>query len=181
MPSTKRCCAGLAVKPDAEFASEALLPPGMAPQRELAAVVSSVAKKDATIAAVGDGDPLANYRKVASSIAWSPSRNLLMYMFMMWMTGSQLNVYTIFILQPLIMGPVTAIATMSKQFEVVADVGLNLTPFRLTYLFFVSLGFCLVAYKMYQLGLLPVTSADWITLLPQHVPPQRIWPAGGFI
>ncbi len=36
MPSTKRCCAGLAVKPDAEFASEALLPPGMAPQRELA-------------------------------------------------------------------------------------------------------------------------------------------------
>ena len=67
------------------------------------------------------------------------------------------------------------------EFEVVADVGLNLTPFRLTYLFFVSLGFCLVAYKMYQLGLLPVTSADWITLLPQHVPPQRIWPAGGFI
>lgn len=38
-----------------------------------------------------------------------------MYMFMMWMTGSQLNVYTIFILQPLIMGPVTAIATMSKR------------------------------------------------------------------
>jgi len=38
-----------------------------------------------------------------------------MYMFMAWMTGSQLNVYTIFILQPLIMGPFTALMTMDKR------------------------------------------------------------------
>ena len=87
---------------------------------------------------------------------------------------------------PALPGPVQparslrALTLSFAEFEPVASVGLDLTRFRVIYLFFSALGFAIVAYKMYQLGLLPVTSADWVSLLPTHEPAHRAWAAASF-
>ena len=54
-------------------------------------------------------------RLLCAQIAWSPSRNLFMYALMIWLTGSELNVYTIFILQPLLSGPLTQLMGMKQR------------------------------------------------------------------
>ena len=57
------------------------------------------------------------------------------------------------------------------------DIGLALTPYKSIYLTFVVLGFGMVLFKLYQLGLLPVTSADWVGLIPVQQMAERAWSA----
>jgi hypothetical protein len=70
---------------------------------------------------------------------------------------------------------------VAAEFAPVEGVGLDLTKYRVIYTFFVMVGFAMVGYKMYQLGLLPITSADWTSLIPPFDPASRTWGSHAFV
>jgi hypothetical protein len=51
-------------------------------------------------------------------------------------------------------------------FASVSNVGINLTIPKLIYLGLNGIGCAFLLYKVRSMGLLPITSSDWISLLP---------------
>jgi len=101
----------------------------------------------------------AKKQKMAMSIATKPAQQIFMQAFMMYMSGSQLNMFSINVTSMAILSPLTAIFTMDKTFASFSDVDLS-TPkliFLALNLAFLGVGL----YKMSSMRLLPTTSADW--------------------
>ena len=83
--------------------------------------------------------------------------------FMMYMSGSQLNIFSISTTTSAIMSPVTNILSINKSFAHLADPNseVNLTTPKLLYLVLNMVWLAIGLYKMSSMRLLPTTSADW--------------------
>ncbi len=69
-----------------------------------------------------------------------------------------------------LMGPVKALAGISQYFaKFEKEEGLDLTNPKLIYAAVQCVGLAMALYKCSTLGLLPLTSADWTTLIPIKV------------
>lgn len=95
----------------------------------------------------------------ALAIATGPGKQLLMNAFMMYMSGSQLNIFSISITSSAIMSPLTALFTMSRTFGPLENVDLQMP--KLIFVALNLLWFAIGMYKMSSMSLLPTTSADW--------------------
>jgi len=101
----------------------------------------------------------AKKKSKAMSVAMGPGKQILMNAFMMYMSGSQLNIFSISITSSAILSPLTAVFSMSRTFRSLDGVDLQLPK-----LIFVALNlvwFGMGMYKMSSMRLLPTTSADW--------------------
>ena len=95
----------------------------------------------------------------AMSIAVKPGQQILMNAFMMYMSGSQLNIFSISVTSSAILSPLAGIFGMQQQFGALQDVDLTMPK-----LLFVALNLVWLAvglYKMSSMRLLPTTSADF--------------------
>lgn len=92
-----------------------------------------------------------------------------MFLFMFWMTGSYLSIYTIMFTVQMVSGPFAAIFNVNKAFEPFEFKGLNLTLPKLLFIGCncVSIGFAL--YKFSNMGIIPVQPADWAGLFHDKV------------
>eukprot|EP00977_Amphora_coffeiformis_P010409 scaffold2433_cov159-Amphora_coffeaeformis.AAC.6 len=81
--------------------------------------------------------------------------------FMLYMSGSQLNIFSINTTTSAIMTPLTSIAAINKTFAHLADPNSNLTTPKLLFLVVNLLWLGMGLYKMSSMRLLPTTSADW--------------------
>jgi ER membrane protein complex subunit 4 len=98
-------------------------------------------------------------QKLAMSIAMKPGQQILMQAFMLWMSGSQLNMFSINVTSMAIITPLAAIFTMDQTFGNLRDVDLKVPKLLYTALNLAFLGVGL--YKMSSMRLLPTTAADW--------------------
>jgi hypothetical protein len=112
---------------------------------------SSVAQQDALTA---------KRKSKAMAIAMKPGQQILMNAFMMYMSGSQLNIFSINICSSAIMSPLTNIFAINQQFSALQKVDLTTAKMIFLALNLVWLGIGL--YKMSTMRLLPTTSADFI-------------------
>lgn len=101
----------------------------------------------------------AKQKQHAMSIAIRPGQQILMNAFMMYMSGSQLNIFSISITSMAILGPCSAILSLNQPFAALQAVDLQLP--KLIYLAMNLAWLCLGLYKMAGMRLLPTTSADW--------------------
>jgi hypothetical protein len=95
----------------------------------------------------------------AMSIAGSPVQQIAMNAFMMYMSGSQLNMFSITIMSSAILSPLTALFHIQPTFAALQAIDLQIPK-----LVFVGLNLVWLAlglYKMAGMRLLPTTSADW--------------------
>ena len=95
----------------------------------------------------------------AMSVASAPGKQILMNAFMMYMSGNQLNIFSISITSSAILSPLTSLFSVSKTFRQLDGVDLQLPK-----LIFIGLNLVWFAMGMYKMGsmkLLPTTSADW--------------------
>jgi len=103
--------------------------------------------------------------KKAWEVAKSPSKSIFMNLFMAWMSGTSLNIFSIMITLYSFINPVKAILGTQAIFSRFEDPAHNLILAKLIYiainLFMVSVAI----YKCWVLGLLPVTISDWVSLL----------------
>jgi hypothetical protein len=85
----------------------------------------------------------------------------------MWMTGGGLHIFSIMIVGMAVIQPLQSLMAVNTYFAPVEDASgqLDLTEAKLMYIACCLAGLGVALYKMNSMGLLPVTSADWISLL----------------
>lgn len=120
----------------------------------LGAAGSRSASKDAQI--------IAQRKKAkAMSIAMSPGRQIAMNGFMMYMSGKNLNIFSISICSMAILSPLKGIFGISKTFKPFEDPSVDLQMAKLIHIALNLAWLCIGLYKMATMRLLPTTSADW--------------------
>lgn len=103
----------------------------------------------------------AKLHKKAMAIATKPGQQILMNSFMLWMSGKNLNIFSISVTSMAILSPIQGILSLEKTFgpmdEQNADVQVPKLVFVALNLVWLGVGL----YKMSSMRLLPTTSADW--------------------
>jgi len=134
-------------------------PPGMKSLRQHETTLKSVGGS-APVKTVAQQTALtAKKQKMAMAVAMKPGQQIMMQSFMMWMSGSQLNMFSINVTTMAILSPLSAIFSMDTVFRPFGDADLQMP--KLIYLA-LNLAFLGVGlYKMSSMRLLPTTSADF--------------------
>lgn len=99
----------------------------------------------------------------AMGLATSPGKSVLMNSFMMYMSGSNLNMWSISVTSMSIISPIRSILGVNSQFAKFEDSS-GKVDLQMPKLIFVVLNLVWLAvglYKMSKMRLLPTTSADW--------------------
>jgi ER membrane protein complex subunit 4 len=106
----------------------------------------------------------------AWALAKSPSSQIFMQLMMMWMSGSAVNIFSIMITFFMLMNPLKAIFGASRAFAPFEVPGVSLMQQKMLYvgINLVVSGFGI--YKLWVMGLLPNTDADWVYSLPVKSP-----------
>lgn len=87
-----------------------------------------------------------------------------MFMFIFWMTGSSLSIYTIMFTVQFATTPFKAIFNSGAAFEPFEFKGLSLVLPKLIYIACNCVTIAMAAYKFGNMGILPVLPADWAGL-----------------
>lgn len=104
----------------------------------------------------------AKKRAKAMSLATKPGQQIMMNAFMMYMSGKNLNIFSISITSMAILSPIKSIFTLEKTFASLG--GDDASNLQMPKLVFIALNLVWLAvglYKMSNMRLLPTTSADW--------------------
>jgi ER membrane protein complex subunit 4 len=105
-------------------------------------------------------------QKEAMSMAYSPAKNIFTTGLMLWMSGSSIQIFSIYSTGMALVNPVTAMAKAPSMFKKFESEGVDVT---VPLLIFVGLQLALLGialWKCNSMGLLPMTSADWISAIP---------------
>jgi hypothetical protein len=112
---------------------------------------------------------LAAKSRQLSALAYSPGKSLLTTGFMLYMSGTTVQIFSIMMLGMALVNPCKAIATVSETFKPYEkEEGLSLYIPKLTFLALQVLSLGVAVYKCSTMGLLPLTSADWVSYLPER-------------
>lgn len=113
---------------------------------------------------------LAAKQRHVMNIAFSPGKKLLTTAFMLWMSGSSIQIFSIMMTGMALINPLKALASINEPFKAFAkEEGVNLRNPMLIYAGFQILALIVALYKCSMMGLLPLTSADWIDYLPKVI------------
>mmetsp|Transcript_23243 Transcript_23243/g.35918 ORF Transcript_23243/g.35918 Transcript_23243/m.35918 type:complete len:193 (+) Transcript_23243:62-640(+) len=99
----------------------------------------------------------------AFSIALSPGKQIAMNAFMLYMSGRNLNIFSISILSSAILSPVRGIMSVSNAFRSCEDPDgkIDLTSSKALFILMNLAWLGVGLYKMATMKLIPLTSADW--------------------
>lgn len=110
--------------------------------------------------------------KRALEMAMRPGQNLIMTGLMLWMSGGGLHIFSIMIVGMALWTPIKGLMTTNSYFSSLlvgetetSATKLDLTKPKLIYIAMNLAGLGVALYKCYGMGLLPLSSADWISLL----------------
>lgn len=106
--------------------------------------------------------------KQVMAMAAAPLKNVLSTAFMLWMSGSSIQIFSIMMTGMALINPIKAIFGTNNAFkEYEKEEGIDLRVPKLTYVGIQLLALGVALYKCSTMGLLPLTSADWIEYLPK--------------
>jgi len=115
--------------------------------------------------------------KGAWDAAKSPSKNIPMTLFMLWMIGNSVHIFSLLVTVYSLINPVTAILQLKTVFEKYEG-NESLILQKLVYILLNLLIISFAVYKCWSLGLLP-TASDWAAFL--SVKQMQEFSAGGLI
>ena len=104
--------------------------------------------------------------KQAMALALSPGKSILTTAFMLYMSGTSIQIFSIMSTGMALLNPLKAVASTEATFRKFEGADLNLPK-----LVFIALNLAQVAVALYncsRMGLLPVTSADWLSYIPDR-------------
>jgi len=103
-------------------------------------------------------------QKMVDDLAKSPGMNIFMNAFMMYMTGGGMNIFSLFFIAMSLKTPISSIIGMNQQFLPFAgEIDLFVPKLKFLVLNLVSLSVSL--WKLWSIGLLPVSPAEWSHLI----------------
>mmetsp|Transcript_4771 Transcript_4771/g.5517 ORF Transcript_4771/g.5517 Transcript_4771/m.5517 type:complete len:165 (-) Transcript_4771:1022-1516(-) len=107
------------------------------------------------------------------NVARAPGKQLLMTGFMLWMSGSSMNIFSIMMTGMALWNPIKTLFSMHQTFERFADLPTQLVmQAKFTFLVLNGVGLAMGIYKLGNMGLLPLYSADWISMLEVKTPAE---------
>ena len=126
--------------------------------------VAAAERKRSSPSTTGASDPnqaaiLAKRQAQAMQLATKPGQQVLMNAFMMYMSGSTLNIFSISTTSMAILTPVTSIFKLESVFGNLEEVDTQMA--KLIYVGLNLLWLAIGMYKMSSMRLLPTTSADF--------------------
>ena len=102
----------------------------------------------------------------AMEMGIAPGKNIFMQGFMMWMSGSSINIFSIMITGMAFINPVKSILAIDDTFKRFAhDPAVDLTLPKLAFVGCNCGMIALALWKLNTMGLLPITAADWTSFL----------------
>ena len=104
----------------------------------------------------------------AWEFAKSPMSQLPMFLFIFWMTGSSLSIYTIMFTVQFATAPVKAIFNVMESFKQFETKGLSLVLPKLLFIACNCVTIGLAAYKFGNMGILPILPTDWAGLFTER-------------
>ena len=103
--------------------------------------------------------------KQAWNLAKSPMGSVAQTMFMFWMSGSSVSIFTIMITVQFLTSPLMAISNVNAVFTPFVHKDINLLLPKLAYIA-LNIGlFIMALWKLSVLGVIPVTPYDWISVV----------------
>ena len=113
---------------------------------------------------------LAAKQRQVMNIAYGPGKGLLTTGFMLWMSGSSIQIFSIMMTGMALLNPLKALFALNEPFKnFEKEEGLDLKMPKLIFAGLQVLALGVALYKCSTMGLLPLTSADWISYLPKVV------------
>eukprot|EP01108_Squamamoeba_japonica_P009202 TRINITY_DN8499_c0_g1_i1.p1 TRINITY_DN8499_c0_g1~~TRINITY_DN8499_c0_g1_i1.p1 ORF type:complete len:180 (-),score=45.01 TRINITY_DN8499_c0_g1_i1:49-567(-) len=106
--------------------------------------------------------------------AQSPSKSIFMNMFMAWMSGSSIGIFSIMIMGYMLYGPLMAAIGVNSTFRAYEDPGVSLLLPKLTFVALNAVVFCIGLYKAHTLNLIEVSDADWAIYVQPAMPTDQI-------
>ncbi|KAL7753493.1 hypothetical protein RI367_001268 [Sorochytrium milnesiophthora] len=101
--------------------------------------------------------------KKAWDLANASAKQIPMNMFMSWMSGSSLQIFTIMIMVMMFSGPIKGLMGVNKVFDTLGDTkSLNLTLPKLAFVGYQLANMAIGLYKLQTMGLLPTAQSDWL-------------------
>jgi hypothetical protein len=139
-------------------------------QRPLGFDTSHGADESLNVVQVSSSAEKAQKERDAMKLAMSPGQGLFTTGFMLWMSGSSLQIFSIMMIGMAFVNPVKAIAGINVTFSRFQKEGkpISLTMPKLIFLGIQLLSLGLAMYKASTMGLLPLTSADWTSYIPMR-------------
>ncbi|GAB4821540.1 hypothetical protein N2152v2_008586 [Parachlorella kessleri] len=110
--------------------------------------------------------------------ATAPFKNMLMLAFMMWMSGSQLHLFSIMATLSGVYQPLSAIVKSGEAFPPDPQGKLNTLLPRLLYCAINGLGLAFAGYRINQMGLLPTHLSDWVSSIQAPQGSGAVGPLG---
>lgn len=154
-------------------------PPGYASYQKQEATWTSTgmsASKPPALTRAKQDQMTAKRKSMAMSIAMQPGQQILMNAFMMYMSGNQLNIWSINITSSAVLTPLAGILSIDRTFGKLQQMNDNNPAttksgsrgnddmLQMPKIIFIALNLVWLAlglYKMSTMKLLPTTSADW--------------------
>lgn len=107
------------------------------------------------------------------NIATSPGKQVLMTAFMLWMSGSSLQIFSIMMLSMAFWQPLQKLFNVQKAFARYQGTEIDLLLPKLVYILLNLAGVGVALWKANALGLLPTSPTDWVTLRHVQTPLEQ--------
>jgi len=108
--------------------------------------------------------------KKANDLANGQAKSIFFTLFMLWMSGSGINIFSIMITVGTLFTPLKGFLNLNTSFKHLEGEGVDLLFPKVKYLFFNLVVLGATTYKLQSMGLLPFAAGDWIGLIPyKHV------------
>jgi ER membrane protein complex subunit 4 len=154
-------------------------PLGMVAIRELEKQQSSISSTPSSTVQPNTAILASRKKQKAMTIAMSPGQQIAMNAFMMYMSGSSLNIFSISVTSSAILTPIKSFVSLPITFQGLGD---DVQMAKLIYVFLNLIWLGIGVYKLSSMKLLPTTSADWTGTVvwkdmmeTTSIPPSSFW------
>ena len=89
-----------------------------------------------------------------------------MMLFMMYMIGNDLTIFTILFLFNFLSAPVKGLLNIGNVYLPYENKGISLIYYKFIYLAIQSVMMVIAGYKLSKMGLLPTSAGDWLDIIP---------------
>ncbi|KAI9270344.1 hypothetical protein BDA99DRAFT_501512 [Phascolomyces articulosus] len=115
----------------------------------------------------GHNDTALKIRR-AWDVAWGPAKSIPMNGFMLYMTGNNVQIFSVMITAMLFFNPAKAIMSLNQNFSRFEskETAAELIMPKLLFIGLQVVTMLLGVYKVNAMGLLPTTTSDWLAFLP---------------
>lgn len=110
----------------------------------------------------------------AQELAYGQVKNVFMTLLSFYFIGSSLSLITMFIVGMYGYNSLSSILNVGNVFKPFESPEYSILQYKLIYVLIQSITFFFIMYRIYGMGLIPLNPADWISILDNRIPKNKM-------